>query len=75
MALALLGEINCPLIEGNSPVPAIQRFPSVSSWTSGSLSSIVPRGVHQATMARASNGMQFNTGMIGSGGTSIYLTL
>ncbi|KAJ5346674.1 hypothetical protein N7541_009156 [Penicillium brevicompactum] len=70
MALALLGEINCPLIEGNSPVPAIQRFPSVSSWTSGSLSSIVPRGIHQATMAHGSNGMQINTGMIGSGGTT-----
>lgn len=75
MVLALLGEINCPLSEGNVPVPAIRRFPSMSSWTSGSLSSVIPGVSRPATMSHGSNGMQLNAGVMGSGGTSIYLTL
>lgn len=34
-ALAILGEINCPLTEGTTPpVHPLQRMPSSSSWTS-----------------------------------------
>ncbi|KAJ5835734.1 hypothetical protein N7447_001760 [Penicillium robsamsonii] len=70
-ALALLGEINCPLTEGKIPVPAMQRFPSVSSWTSGHLSSIVPRTTNTAATSTGSNGVHFYpTGALGSGGTT-----
>ncbi|KXG48195.1 uncharacterized protein PGRI_020650 [Penicillium griseofulvum] len=70
-ALALLGEINCPLTEGKIPVPPMQRFPSVSSWTSGNLSSIVPRTTNTAATSTGSNGAHFYpTGMIGSGMTT-----
>ncbi|OQE06801.1 hypothetical protein PENVUL_c016G03278 [Penicillium vulpinum] len=70
-ALAVLGEINCPLIEGKIPVPALQRFPSVSSWTSGNLSSIVPRTTNTAATSTGSNGVHFYpTGALGSGGTT-----
>ncbi|CAG8909653.1 unnamed protein product [Penicillium egyptiacum] len=70
-ALALLGEINCPLTEGKIPVPAIQRFPSVSSWTSGHLSSIAPRTANTAATSTGSNGVHFYpTGVLGSGMTT-----
>ncbi|CAI7644432.1 unnamed protein product [Penicillium glandicola] len=70
-ALALLGEINCPLTEGKIPVPAIQRFPSVSSWTSGHLSSIAPRTTNTAATSTGSNGVHFYpTGALGSGRTT-----
>ncbi|KAJ5513384.1 hypothetical protein N7463_002936 [Penicillium fimorum] len=70
-ALALLNEINCPLTEGKIPVPAMQRFPSVSSWTSGHLSSIVPRTTNTAATSISSNGVHFYpTGALGSGGTT-----
>ncbi|OQE46606.1 hypothetical protein PENCOP_c001G01619 [Penicillium coprophilum] len=69
--LALLGEINCPLTEGKIPVPAMQRFPSVSSWTSGHLPSIVPRTTNTAATSTGSNGIHFYpTGALGSGGTT-----
>ncbi|KAJ5237424.1 hypothetical protein N7489_007515 [Penicillium chrysogenum] len=71
MALALLGEINCPLTEGKIPAPAIQRFPSVSSWTSGHLSSIAPRTSNTAATSTGSNGVHFYpTGALGSGRTT-----
>ncbi|KAJ6188496.1 hypothetical protein N7519_003404 [Penicillium mononematosum] len=70
-ALALLGEINCPLTEGKIPAPAIQRFPSVSSWTSGHLSSIAPRTSNTAATSTGSNGVHFYpTGALGSGRTN-----
>ncbi|CAG7938663.1 unnamed protein product [Penicillium nalgiovense] len=70
-ALALLGEINCPLTEGKIPVPAIQRFPSVSSWTSGHLSSIAPRTANTVATSTGSNGVHFYpTGALGSGRTT-----
>ncbi|KAJ5383759.1 hypothetical protein N7517_001670 [Penicillium concentricum] len=70
-ALALLGEINCPLTEGKIPVPAMQRFPSVSSWTSGHLSSNAPRTTNTAATSIGSNGIHFYpTGSLGSGGTT-----
>ncbi|KAF9246069.1 hypothetical protein DTO006G1_92 [Penicillium roqueforti] len=71
MALTLLGEINCPLTEGKIPVPAIQRLPSVSSWTSGHLSSIAPRTANTAATSTSSNGVHFYpTGALGSGRTT-----
>ncbi|KAJ5956035.1 hypothetical protein N7501_010314 [Penicillium viridicatum] len=71
MALTLLGEINCPLTEGKIPVPAMQRFPSVSSWTSGQLSSIVPRTTKTASTSTGGNGVHFYpTGALGSGKTT-----
>ncbi|KAJ5435114.1 hypothetical protein N7491_005709 [Penicillium cf. griseofulvum] len=70
-ALALLGEINCPLTEGKIPVPTMQRYPSVSSWTSGYLSSIVPGTTNTAAASTGSNGVHFYpTGMLGSGMTT-----
>ncbi|KAJ5418033.1 uncharacterized protein N7487_001583 [Penicillium crustosum] len=71
MALTLLGEINCPLTEGKIPLPVIQRFPSVSSWTSGQLSSIVPRTTNTASTSTRGNGVHFYpTGALGSGRTT-----
>ncbi|KUM59783.1 hypothetical protein ACN42_g7350 [Penicillium freii] len=71
MALTLLGEINCPLTEGKIPVPAMQRFPSVSSWTSGQLSSIAPRTTNTASTSTGGNGVHFYpTGALGSGRTT-----
>ncbi|KGO69252.1 hypothetical protein PITC_095740 [Penicillium italicum] len=70
-ALTLLGEINCPLTEGKIPVPVIQRFPSVSSWTSGQLSSVAPRTTNTAATSTGSNGVHFYTaGALGSGRTT-----
>ncbi|KAJ5164300.1 uncharacterized protein N7500_006130 [Penicillium coprophilum] len=66
-ALALLGEINCPLTEGKIPLPAMQRFPSVSSWTSGHISSIGPRTTNTVVNSTGSNGVHFYpTGALGS---------
>ncbi|KAJ5196115.1 hypothetical protein N7449_006594 [Penicillium cf. viridicatum] len=71
VALTLLGEINCPLTEGKIPVPAIQRFPSVSSWTSGQLSSIASRTTNTASTSTGGNGVHFYpTGTLGSGRTT-----
>ncbi|KGO41139.1 hypothetical protein PEX1_021320 [Penicillium expansum] len=70
-ALTLLGEINCPLTEGKIPVPAIQRFPSVSSWTSGQLSSVAPRTTNTAATSTGSNGVHsYPTEALGSGRTT-----
>ncbi|KAJ5849944.1 hypothetical protein N7455_009800 [Penicillium solitum] len=71
MALTLLGEINCPLTEGKIPVPAIQRVPSVPSWTSGQPSSIVPMTTNTASTSTGGNGVHFYpTGALGSGRTT-----
>ncbi|CAG8932179.1 unnamed protein product [Penicillium salamii] len=70
MALALLSESNCPITESNASIPATRHAPSVSSWTSGNMSSITPAAVNTATNAHASSGFRFGAGMIASGGTT-----
>ncbi|CAG8011626.1 unnamed protein product [Penicillium salamii] len=69
-ALALLSESNCPITESNSSIPATRHVPSVSSWTSGNMSSITPAAVNTATNAHAGSGFRFGPGMIASGGTT-----
>ncbi|EKV16340.1 hypothetical protein PDIG_08700 [Penicillium digitatum PHI26] len=71
-ALTLLGEINCPLTEGKIPVPALQRFPSASSWTSGQPSSVATRAINTAATPFGNNGVHFYpAGALGSGRTRI----
>ncbi|QQK42520.1 hypothetical protein Pdw03_6421 [Penicillium digitatum] len=70
-ALTLLGEINCPLTEGKIPVPALQRFPSASSWTSGQPSSVATRAINTAATPFGNNGVHFYpAGALGSGRTT-----
>ncbi|KAJ5773205.1 hypothetical protein N7457_008101 [Penicillium paradoxum] len=69
-ALTLLGEINCPLTEGKIPIPANRRFPSVSSWTSGNLSSIIPMTTNTMATSTGSNGAFHPTGALASGRTT-----
>ncbi|KAJ5776390.1 uncharacterized protein N7511_001401 [Penicillium nucicola] len=69
-ALAILGEIGCPLTEGNTP--ALRPTPSVSSWTSGHLSH-APSIMIPSTSVR-SIGAPFNhIGAYGSQRTSASL--
>ncbi|CAG8270500.1 unnamed protein product [Penicillium salamii] len=70
MALALLGESNCPITESNASIPATRHAPSVSSWTSGNMSSIAPAAVNTTTNTHAGSGFRFGAGMIASGGTT-----
>ncbi|KAJ5129583.1 uncharacterized protein N7515_005622 [Penicillium bovifimosum] len=72
--LTLLGEINCPLTEGKPPAPAVRRFPSVSSWTSGHLSSIPPRTVNTVATSTGSNWVSHPAGAISERTTPIRAT-
>ncbi|KAJ5583333.1 hypothetical protein N7535_001953 [Penicillium sp. DV-2018c] len=53
--LTLLREINCQFTESKSPVPAVRRVPSLSSWTSGHQSSVPPKTANTVATSTGSN--------------------
>ncbi|CAG8124137.1 unnamed protein product [Penicillium olsonii] len=70
MVLALLGEINCPMTESNASIPASRQPPSISSWTSGDISTCAPGASNATSNAHGMNGFHFGAGAIASGVTT-----